>query len=269
MPDLQTSFIPKQMAATMPTAPATRRKPANFLMIIAVLIFVAGLFASGGVYVYKLYLEKANDALAAELEQTKPDESGIDALKRYNARADTATKLLANHLTLVPLFNLLGMTTLANVRLTSFGFQVNAAGDANSLLIQLHGQAKNYEAIALQSDALNATGAIKNAVFSGLRYDPTSKLISFDVSAIVDPKYLSYAASVVPAQAAAPATAPAPTVPAPAQASAPVQTAPTQAQTQPAKTQTSGTSRSSSGSSGSGAPALPPPPPTLPSGPGS
>lgn len=195
--DLQTSFIPKQQAA--PLAPLEkRRRPINFLMLIAVFIFIVGVAASGGLFAYKLYLERMNDSIAAQIEALKPDESAINDLKQFNMRVNTGNKLLSAHTTLLPIFSLLENATIENVRFTSFGYAANS--DTNSATLHLGGQAKNYEAIALQSDAFGASGAIKNSVFSGLAFDAASKNINFSVTANVDLGYLSYPKNFTAAQ---------------------------------------------------------------------
>lgn len=172
--------------------PALEKRPAplNFLTLIATVIFVAGLLAAGGVFVYKLYLGKMNDSLAAQLVQLKPDESAINSLKQFNQRVVLAKRLLVGHTTLVPLFSLLEQLTLQDVRFTSFSYAWNS--ETHAVTLTLGGQAKSYEAIALQSDSFNGSGVIKNAIFSGLTYDADTKYINFRVNATVDASYLSY-----------------------------------------------------------------------------
>jgi hypothetical protein len=187
--DLQTSFIPKQSAPLPPLE--RRRQPINFLMIIAVLIFIAGIAASVGVFVYQIYLTKTNDNLASELAKLKPDRAQIDVLKKFNQRVNISNQLLSGHTTMAPIFTMLGDSTLQNVRFK--GMSISTSMDTPRVVtIALSGEAKNYEAIALQSDSFTSSGFIKNAVFSGLQFDSQTRNINFNVSAVVDPSLLSY-----------------------------------------------------------------------------
>ncbi len=57
--------------------------------------------------------------------------------------------------------------------------------------VKISGQAKNYNAIAAQSDILGGNKYMKNPVFSNLNLD-TSGNVSFDLFFSVDPTFVKY-----------------------------------------------------------------------------
>ena len=91
----KTSFIPKQ-----PFVAEQVRKPqkgSSFVMIIAVVIFFASLISAGGVYFYRITLEKSVADMASQLERVKAsfEPSLISDMQTLDRRISSAEQVLA------------------------------------------------------------------------------------------------------------------------------------------------------------------------------
>jgi len=209
----QPSFIPKKPLS----GPSVRSGSAAFgmfFLLIAILLFLASVFAAGGSFVYTKYLQGAitskSDALAKAEEAFDP--STIQDLQRLDARINNASALLQKHVTTVSIFNLLSQQTLESVQLTGFTYSLQANGVAQ---ISLAGVASNFATVALQSDQYGASEMLDGVVFSSVVVGAAGT-ISFNVNADLVPNLVSYAKNLGnPLVPTAPAPVPAPTTPTP------------------------------------------------------
>jgi len=183
----QTSFIPKKPMATSTTG----REPRNFLSLLSIFLLIVTILASGGVFLYKSYLEKQEESLSASLALTRDsfEKETIDELELFNNRTESAAKILANHIILSSMFTRLGEITIPSVQYTSFNQQTSNSG----FTVTLKGIAKDYRSIALQSDAFNTVKgrSFKNVLFSDLTRDKNNN-VGFSLKFEVDPALLSY-----------------------------------------------------------------------------
>lgn len=182
----QTSFIPKQ--------PVTEQKQSrvsssvNILLFLSVIIFIVSVIAAGLVYFYKTTLEKSVAASEEELNRAKDafDGNFITDLQTADKRLRAAGEVLGNHIILSPIFEILQNATLKTVRFTKFTHTVVGTGAGARIEVKMTGRAKDYTAIALQSDALTRSKYIKDPLFSNLTLDDQSNVL-FDVVFTVDP----------------------------------------------------------------------------------
>ncbi len=183
--------------------PAPRRHTSSLFMTIASLLFIASLVAAGGMYFWKSALESSQKAYKEQLSEREKlfDVNTIEDLKRQNVKIDLAKQLIANHIAMSEVFDIIGRMTLEKVRFMSM--DVSAGTAAEGIKVSMKGYGLDFRVVAYQSDILgqlqryDLRGVIKNPILS----DPTldgSGTVSFGFSATIDPTKLSYAKSITP-----------------------------------------------------------------------
>lgn len=198
----QTSFIPKQ--------PVTEQKQSrvsssvNILLFISIVIFVISVIAAGLVYFYKSTLEKSVATSEEELARAKDafDGNFITDLQTADKRLRAAGEVLGNHIILSPIFEILQSSTLKTVRFTKFTHTVVGTGAGARVEVKMSGRARDYTAIALQSDALTRSKYIKDPLFSNLTLDDQSNVL-FEVVFTVDPHLVLFTDVVAKGDSAA------------------------------------------------------------------
>lgn len=185
-----TSFIPKKPLAEE-RAPA-RSKPVGILMLVAILAFFASALFAAGAYLYRSYMMKRVDALAASLQRAEDEfERGlIEELQELDRRLGAASEILSNHVSLSPLFAILESLTLPSVRYVEF-LSARADKTGEFVSVTLQGEASGYTDIALQSDILARNKNLRNIVFSNLQLDENGR-VAFDLSFSVDRSLVLY-----------------------------------------------------------------------------
>lgn len=189
--DIKTTFIPKKAS---PIAPATgtapvRQKATSFLNIIATLVFVVALLSSGGVYLYKLYLNRSIATMQETIDRAEKafEPSLILELVRLDTRLKVSTQLLAKHTAFSPLFRFLEQSTLPEVSFTSFQFQY----DEGVPRVQMKGLATRYTPIAQQSNVLGESNLIVDHIFSNFALTDSGR-VSFDLNYALNPDLLLF-----------------------------------------------------------------------------
>lgn len=203
---LQPSFIPKKPLG----GPSVRSGGAAFGMffvLVATLIFVASIFAAGGAFVFKGFLQSSIASKADTLQKAEAafDPSTIQDLVRLDSRINNAESLLQKHVTALSIFNFFSQQTLQNVQFTGFTYELQENGVAQ---VSLTGVADGFATVALQSDQLGASKTLKNVVFSSIVVNATGR-VGFNVKADLDPSLLSYAKNLNAAPTSAPSPMPA------------------------------------------------------------
>jgi len=142
----------------------------NLFFLVSIGIAAFAVVASGLVLGYSQFLMHIEDTKAAELK--KEQEAVVaETLKEYvrlKDRFNASEQLLANHITLSRFFDELESLTLQNVQFTNL--RLSIAGDGTAK-IDLDGIAKNFNALAVQSNQVASNKNIKRAIFSGIRFD--------------------------------------------------------------------------------------------------
>lgn len=207
---LQTSFIPKKPITE--TTVFRRPQTVSIFTLISIIIFIISLASAAGVFLYQRYLvgqiADMNSRLAKAKNAFEP--SFVTTVTNLSNRIAAAKKILDAHTVVSPLFDLLAGETLQNVRFDNFSYQLS---DAGASTISMSGQAKSFNAVALQSDVFGQDKRLKNPVFSDLNLDQSGNVI-FKFTATVDASYLSYRKNLSGAGAASDSAGPAALAPA-------------------------------------------------------
>jgi len=202
-PGIPTSFVPKLPVQ----APKRRMSFANNLFLL-VSLGIGGLAILAAVLVlaYAQFLMHIEDTKAAELQKEQESVSAetVKEYVRLKDRFNSGQQLLSNHITLSRFFDELEVLTLQNVQFNSLRLSVAGDGAAK---IELDGAAKNFNALAVQSNAVASDKKIKRAIFSGIRFDSNtekSSRILFKLTADLEPDLVHGATPTPAAVPAAP-----------------------------------------------------------------
>ena len=191
-PKFQTSFIPKKPVTVAPQR--KKESSSGLFSLIALILFLAALTASVGVFLYQQYLVQSIAKKEASLERARSafEPALIKEMSRLDARMISAQEILNKHTALSAFFELLEDTTLKTVQFDSFSYSIDAE---KKMLISMKGKALSFAAVALQSDSFGNSTLIQEPIFSGLNLDTGGNVV-FDFTATLDPSIVSYADEV-------------------------------------------------------------------------
>ncbi|MEO6536067.1 MAG: hypothetical protein ABIT47_00085 [Candidatus Paceibacterota bacterium] len=208
-PGIPTSFVPRQ--PVQPSAQRSMRGGNNIFLIISLVILGIVVAMAVGVYAYDKYLTNSLQSKADQLvtAQKQVDQNTIEDFVRLRDRLNNGTDLLTNHIVLSHFLDTLEKLTLANVRFNSMKLAV--AGD-HTAKIDITGSAKTFNALAAQSNVFAGEKLIKRAIFSGITLSD-AKLVTFRLTADLDPKLVIAGTGPGAAPGADPLTLPSQTVP--------------------------------------------------------
>lgn len=183
----QQSFIPRESLGG--GASFGPRPGLGIFALIAIIIFLISTGAFGITYLYKQSVIKEISKLDADLARMREifQPATVAEFKKLNNRLAAADKLINNHTTLSPIFDVLEKETLKSIYFSSFSLTKGEEGFS----LDLKGVAKNFNSVALQSDAFGKNQSIKNPIFSNLNLDEKGNVV-FSVTASVDPALLLY-----------------------------------------------------------------------------
>lgn len=187
--NFQTSFIPKKPIVENRSNVS---RPTSIFVVISIFILFTIAIASGGLYFYKLSIEKNITQMSSDLNLAKNrfEPSKIVQLQRLDKRLRASSELLSRHVALSPIFEALESLTMKSVRYTKFSYSL--VNDKTSTMnITLSGQAVGYRSIALQSDLFKKNKQIIDPVFSNLTLDNSGNVV-FDLAFTVDAALINY-----------------------------------------------------------------------------
>jgi hypothetical protein len=198
---IPTSFIPKD---TIRTDLRERREPVSIFFIVSLFILAGSLIYLAGIYVYRtmVYNEINNpcvteeggsgscglrDSLGVEVREFQKQK--LEDLKKLDTKLKNGSRVLGTHITLRPLFDLLGAYTGANIQYQKFEYR----GDSDVVTVAINGIAKSYEDIAFQQKvfATETNKGIRDFSFSEFNVDQKGQ-VSFKLTLVVEPSLLSY-----------------------------------------------------------------------------
>ncbi len=216
-PKLQTSFIPKKPIVPVGGAavPQQRHHGTSLFMTIGVFVFLASLVAAGGAYAWKGILTSSQETYKKELadREQRFNVDLIEELKRANVRIDLTSRLLADHLAISQIFDIVSRLTISKVRFTSLTISNGGPTGDGGLNIDMKGYGTSLSAVAFQSDVLGQLEqyglrkVVKNPILSDPSLD-TAGTVSFGFSATIDPSTIRYTTSVRGESEITPATTP-------------------------------------------------------------
>jgi len=172
-------------------------------MTFSVFVFILSLAAVGGVYFWNQYLVSAQTGYKAELAEREKQFNVdlIEQLKRVNVQIDMAKQLLANHLAVSQVFDIISHFTAENSRFLSLDL-ATPTNQSDGVKISMKGYGKSFSSVAFQSDVLSQLERyglrriVKNPILSDPSLD-NNGTVSFGFTATIDPENLSYKQSVL------------------------------------------------------------------------
>ena len=191
----QTSFIPKKASVIEPPTQGIGGRSINLFAVIALFVFLSTVGLSAYVFFYKSHLiaviSDMNVSLAAAKKSFEPE--FIDEAARLNARIDAAKELINIHQATSPLFDILEKKTLESVRFLDFNFNALSEG---AVTLTMTGEAKSFNAVALQSDVFGAERSFKDPVFSNFTLSESGNVV-FNFNTKIEPELLLYRETVL------------------------------------------------------------------------
>ena len=198
-PTIPTSFVPH------PASDDGKRYSTDVMGAFAFLgygILALALLLSIAVFFYGRVLKAEQTAKDQSLAQEEAaiDPHTIDAFVRLENRLSYGEQLLNSHVALSGFFAAIETLLPTTVRFTSLHISFD---DSGTPLLQGAGEAKSFNALAAVSDAFAKDGRLKDAILSKITVGQGS-VVSFNLTASLDPALIAYApsASVAPVEAA-------------------------------------------------------------------
>lgn len=205
----QTSFIPKKTPPPIGltgSSPAARRQKSSILMTLGTAFFLLSLAAAAGSYGWKYYLISAQSSYKKQLAQRKEQFNLdlIEQLKQVNIKITLARQLMTNHIAASQVFDAISRLTVEKVQFLDLELSAGQGeGIGNSEInIKMRGNGSNYSTVAFQSDVLGQLEqyGLRKVVKNPILSDPNQNdkgIVSFQFSASIDPKAISYEKSVL------------------------------------------------------------------------
>ncbi len=201
---MPTSFVPR------PASSDTRSSRTDFdavfsffsytvlgiAFVLAVGVFFYGRVLAGDLSAKEATLAKAEAAI---------DPATVESFVQLRDRLNSGRTLLGNHVALSGFFSALEALLPSTVRFTSLHIIVDTT---KATTVEGTGVSKSFNALSAASNAFAADGRIKDVIFSKMNINKDSS-VSFDFSATLDPKLLTFSPGA--AGPAAPSAAPAAT----------------------------------------------------------
>lgn len=195
---IPTSFIPKD---TIRTDLRTKREPVSILSIISLIILTGSLVYLAGLYTYRYTVYNEINAPCTSkdssgscglveslnIETREFQQDKLDSLTRLDTKLNQGSSVLDGHVSVSPLFRLLGEITNQNIQYQKFEFNKN--------VVTISGIAKSYEDIAFQQKVFSTDQKAKDNIsnFSLSDFDLDAKgQVSFKLTLVVNQKLLSY-----------------------------------------------------------------------------
>ncbi len=194
----QTSFIPKKPLVSDQRIVAVRTGT-SILMVIATLLFLISVAGAVFSVVWTNVLNKDQENYRKQLAgmESKFPIADIENLRKFNKKIDISKQLLKSHLAVEEIFAILSELTIEDVRFNSFSFSAPLK-DGDGVTVTLSGVAKNFYAIAFQSDVFGTSDKygknkiLKNPIISSVA-EQENGTINFGFTATLNPDDLRFA----------------------------------------------------------------------------
>lgn len=184
-----TSFIPQRPAVKL--EPAFRpRVEFNLAMAIALALLFAVIAASGGMYFWRISIEKNIAEKEASLASMagKIDMQALRELELVAARLSTGRKLLENHYAFSSFLDLLEKTSLRSITITKLEYTIKEGVPA----VQMSMSAPNYMSVYVQEETWKHVESAKKVVVSDVSLDQSTGRVNFNVRVVLAPAALQY-----------------------------------------------------------------------------
>lgn len=184
-----TSFIPQQPVIKV-DATLVRRGETNIAMIVSLVLLFATLAAAGGMYFWKVSINKDIEEKEVQLAQ-KESQINIEAIKeleRVEARLTTGKKLLENHEAFTLFFDFLESETLQSVGFTKLEYVIKD----KKALVNITGEAPNYMSVYVQKENMRASDMVANVRMGRVSLSPASGVVSFEMEIELAPRAINF-----------------------------------------------------------------------------
>ncbi|MEK7066229.1 MAG: hypothetical protein AAB965_01485 [Patescibacteria group bacterium] len=183
----QTSFIPKKPVVS---AARTRGSGMSLFMVVSIFIFIVSLALAGLVFGGQRYLktELEKEKVSFSKAQEDFDSVTVETFVKLNNRIESGKKILGKHIAILPIFDFLESKTLKNVRFANVEISSLENGGAK---IDMKGEAKNFSAVALQSDVFAESKELKNPLISDIDLS-LNGAVTFNFTGEVNPSVILY-----------------------------------------------------------------------------
>jgi len=180
----------------------------NMFLIVSLIIAGIAIILSILVFAYAHLLsgQVAQKSAALKQAESSVSEDTVDSFIRLQDRLNQAQTVLNDHVLLSQFLDTLSTLTLTDVRFAAL--QLTLADD-HSASIKMTGTAATFNALAAQSASFATQPLIKQAIFSGITADPATGVVTFTLTATLDPKLVDIPSSVPASWSVAPAGVPA------------------------------------------------------------
>lgn len=191
MDRVKTSFIPKT-SLSVERSVGVRRTTVGIVNVISGVLLVAAIVGAIGMVAFEAYTKASIENKRASLDRARAafQPATIKELARLDTRLTVGAALLGAHTAPSILLDALERETLASVRFKDFSLSEATPG---RLTIAMAGEAKSFNAVALQSDAFGALPIFSEVIFSNLNINETGTVV-FEFSAVVDIGEIAYRA---------------------------------------------------------------------------
>jgi len=191
---VKTSFIPKA-SLSVERRQTTNKTPVGIVNVIASVILIASILAAAGLFLFEQFTIQNIERKRVSLDRARAafEPATIKELSRLNTRLEVGNALLATHVAPSYLFDEIEALTLDSVRFKDFAFGESGPG---RVLVSMAGEARSFNALALQSDAIGDSDFFTEPIFADLNLDDTGNVV-FSFSAVVDMNQLRFRARAI------------------------------------------------------------------------
>ncbi len=187
----ETSFIPQQPIVRV-EGDSRKREQVNFALILAFIIFFITITVAGGIYFYKLQVDKRVNQKEEQLkaEGKNLNFAEIKTYKHINDKLAIAKELLQGHTVFSTILLLIEGSTAQNIGFTSLAYLKETDG---GYLLTLSGKAPSYSAVYFQSEVWRGMAPMVNSVhISNPSADEKTGIVSFTAELMINPAYTKY-----------------------------------------------------------------------------
>lgn len=191
-PKFRSSFIPKRPVATPGRGGGGRSYHSfNLIGFLGTLLFIVTLLGAGGVFAYRLTLQRQIDQAGVNLAAVKDtlDLKQIASDEQLAARISMAKELVQKHVTISRIFNLLDSNTLHQVGWNELVFKTDPETGMVSIIIS--GEADDFNSLSLQEDLLERDPIFENPHMESIKLTPAGTL-EFDFTADINQSLIGY-----------------------------------------------------------------------------
>lgn len=188
------SFIPKGSLVHEESF-LERPRPRSAMGILSIIALIVSAGSYFGLNFYSDSIDMDRTTKAEQINQLQKkfsDAPQVGEAQLFRLRAEFAREILDEHTTVSPVFDFLSANTVQSIFFDRFSFARSLSGAT----VALSGEAPSYAVLASQGDILRSrTAELSNFTISRVVLSK-SGTVTFDLSLVFKPEYISYARSL-------------------------------------------------------------------------